>query len=168
MPRMISTSCMRGTGFMKWMPMNFSGRSVTEASRVIEMDDVLVASMQSGRKRGTQVHEDLAFDLFIFRGRFDDEIAFGESIIIERRRDPADGGDARCLVELLALDETREISAERGEASIDPFLGNVVEGDVESGDRADLRDPGAHLPGADDADRVDFNHEFLPRGMIAD
>ena len=28
MPRMISTSFMTGTGFMKCMPMNFSGRSV--------------------------------------------------------------------------------------------------------------------------------------------
>src|SRR5215471_1142457 len=35
MPRMSSTSSMSGTGFMKWMPMKRSGRSVEEASRVI-------------------------------------------------------------------------------------------------------------------------------------
>ena len=39
---------MRGTGFMKWMPMNRSGRSVTEASRVIEIDDVLEATSAFG------------------------------------------------------------------------------------------------------------------------
>jgi hypothetical protein len=32
---MISTSFMIGTGFMKCMPMNFAGRSVIAASRVI-------------------------------------------------------------------------------------------------------------------------------------
>ena len=40
MPRMSSTNCMIGTGFIKWNPMNFSGRSVRLANRVIEMDDV--------------------------------------------------------------------------------------------------------------------------------
>jgi hypothetical protein len=39
---------MRGTGFMKWMPMKCSGRSVEEASRVIEIDDVFEARMASG------------------------------------------------------------------------------------------------------------------------
>ena len=32
-----------GTGFMKCMPMNLPGRSVAAASRVIEIDEVLVA-----------------------------------------------------------------------------------------------------------------------------
>jgi hypothetical protein len=40
MPRISSTSCITGTGFMKWNPMNFSGRSVRLASRVIEIDEV--------------------------------------------------------------------------------------------------------------------------------
>jgi hypothetical protein len=42
-PRINATSCVIGTGFMEWMPMNCPGRSVTAASRVIEMEDVLVA-----------------------------------------------------------------------------------------------------------------------------
>ena len=45
MPRISSTSCIIGTGFMKWMPMKRSGRSVTDASRVMEIDEVLVASI---------------------------------------------------------------------------------------------------------------------------
>src|SRR5215470_15412442 len=43
MPRINSTRLMTGTGFMKCMPMNFAGRSVADANRVIEIDDVLLA-----------------------------------------------------------------------------------------------------------------------------
>ena len=52
MPRMSSTSSISGTGFMKWMPMNFSGRSVAAASRVIEIDEVLLATSVSGFSAG--------------------------------------------------------------------------------------------------------------------
>ena len=52
MPRMISTSCIRGTGFMKCMPMKRSGLAVTEASRVIEIDEVLEATIASGFRNG--------------------------------------------------------------------------------------------------------------------
>src|ERR1044072_3123767 len=48
MPRISSTSPIIGTGFMKCMPMNLPGRSVTEASRVTEIDEVLVASSTLG------------------------------------------------------------------------------------------------------------------------
>src|SRR6185437_5396394 len=43
MPRITSTSCIIGTGFIKWMPIKCSGRSVEAASRVTEIDEVLVA-----------------------------------------------------------------------------------------------------------------------------
>ncbi len=52
MPRMISTSFMTGTGFMKCMPMNFSGRSVAAPSRVIEIEEVLDATRQEGVRLG--------------------------------------------------------------------------------------------------------------------
>ena len=52
MPRISSTSCITGTGFMKWMPMKRSGRSVAAASRVIEIEEVFVASIASGRSTG--------------------------------------------------------------------------------------------------------------------
>src|SRR6478735_4528150 len=48
MPRISSTSPIIGTGFMKCMPRNLPGRSVTEASRVTEIDEVLVASSTLG------------------------------------------------------------------------------------------------------------------------
>jgi hypothetical protein len=40
---------------MKWMPMKRSGRSVAEASRVIESDEVLVASIASGLRMRDQI-----------------------------------------------------------------------------------------------------------------
>ncbi len=48
MPRTSSTSFITGTGFMKWMPMKRSGRSVAEARRVMESEEVLVARIASG------------------------------------------------------------------------------------------------------------------------
>ncbi len=48
MPRMSSTSCITGTGFMKWMPMKRSGCTVVAASLVIEIDDVFEARIAPG------------------------------------------------------------------------------------------------------------------------
>ena len=48
-PRISSTSAMSGTGLKKCMPMKRSARDVAAASAVIEMDEVLVASIASGR-----------------------------------------------------------------------------------------------------------------------
>ena len=55
MPRITSTSCITGTGFMKCRPMNRSGRSVLDASRVIEIDEVFEARIVSGFSTGTRV-----------------------------------------------------------------------------------------------------------------
>merc|ERR1719223_2183207 len=48
-PLMISTNFMTGTGFMKCMPMTFSGLSTAAAILVMEMDEVLVARITSSR-----------------------------------------------------------------------------------------------------------------------
>jgi len=49
--RITSTSTITGTGFMKCMPTKRSGRFVVAASVVIEIDDVLLARITSGRAR---------------------------------------------------------------------------------------------------------------------
>ena len=54
MPRISSTSCITGTGFMKWKPMNFSGRSVRLASRVIEIDEVFEVRIVCGFRCGSR------------------------------------------------------------------------------------------------------------------
>src|SRR5258708_32314081 len=48
MPGISAPSPISGAGFMKCMPMNLPGRSVTEARRVTEIDEVLVASSTLG------------------------------------------------------------------------------------------------------------------------
>ncbi len=78
MPRISSTSSINGTGFMKWMPMNCSGRSVAAASRVIDSEEVLVPMMASFFSAGTELGEDLALDLLVLDRRLDDEVAVAE------------------------------------------------------------------------------------------
>ena len=48
MPRIISTNSITGTGFMKCMPINCSGRSVAAAKRVMDSDEVLEAIIACG------------------------------------------------------------------------------------------------------------------------
>ena len=48
-PRMISTSSIRSTGLKKCMPMNCSGLGADSAIRVIEIVEVLLARIASGR-----------------------------------------------------------------------------------------------------------------------
>ena len=57
------------------MPMKRSGRSVEDASRVIEIDEVLVARMASGLSDGAEIGEDLALDVFLLGRGLDHEIA---------------------------------------------------------------------------------------------
>ena len=51
-PRISSTRFIRGTGFMKCMPMNWPGRSVLEARRVMEIEEVLEQITASGFRTG--------------------------------------------------------------------------------------------------------------------
>ena len=87
MPRMSSTSSISGTGFMKWMPMKRSGRSVDAASRVIEIDDVLVARIASGLSTGQSVAKILRLTVLLLGRRLDHEIAVAEGVERLRRRD---------------------------------------------------------------------------------
>jgi hypothetical protein len=62
---MISTSAIIGTGLKKCMPMKRSGRLVTAASLVMEMDEVLVAMMTSGATMAS-----ICFRILTFRSWF--------------------------------------------------------------------------------------------------
>ena len=57
------------------MPMKRSGRSVEDASRVIEIDEVLVAMMVSGLSDRAEVGENLALDLFLLGRGLDHDVA---------------------------------------------------------------------------------------------
>ncbi len=56
----------------------FSGRSVVAASRVIEIDEVLEATIASGFRTAHRSIEDLALDLFLLGRGLDDQVAVGE------------------------------------------------------------------------------------------
>ncbi len=83
---MISTSVISGTGLKKCSPVKRSGRSLAAASRVIEIDEVLVASSAVGLQG--QPGEDLALHRFILGRRFDDQIGIGKGGIVGGQADP--------------------------------------------------------------------------------
>ena len=56
-PRITSTSCMTGTGFMKCIPITCSGRRVRAAISVIEIELVLVARIAAGRRQPVELLE---------------------------------------------------------------------------------------------------------------
>ena len=92
MPRTSSTNSMTGTGFMKWMPMKRSGRSVAAARRVIEIEEVLVASTVVGLQKRADLRVDLALDLLVLGGRLDHEVHVGQLVHVFRAVDALDGG----------------------------------------------------------------------------
>ena len=69
------------------MPMKRSGRSVDDANRVIEIDEVFVARMASDLSDVTYIGKDLALDLFFFGCGFDHQIAIRKRVVIFRRLD---------------------------------------------------------------------------------
>ena len=87
MPRMISTSCITGTGFMKCMPITLCGRFVAPPSSVIEIDDVLLARIGSRRALRVERAKQLELGFEMFGRGFDREldVEIGE----RRRRDDA-------------------------------------------------------------------------------
>ena len=164
MPRISSTSCIIGTGFMKCMPMKRSGRSVTAARRVIEIEEVLVARIALLLEMRTKVDEDLALDRLVLGGGLDDEVGLAERgkvgaplNALQRRLHLGIGDDAaRDLARHVALDERERAF------STASFL-HVVDGHVVAGERDHMGDAVAHLAGADDADRLDRRCAGLPR-----
>ena len=82
---MTSMSFITGTGFMKCMPITFSGREVAAARRVIEIELVLVARMVGRRAQAVEVGEHLGLDLQPLDHRLDHEVGVGEGREVARR-----------------------------------------------------------------------------------
>ena len=127
MPRMSSTNCILGTGFMKWMPMKRSGLAVTEARRVIEIEEVLEATMASGLRNGRSAGKNLALDLFVLGRGLDHEIAVAEPV--ERRGDPNPVEDrlAPRFIHLALGDLARKQAVDRRQGGVDALLGDILE-----------------------------------------
>ena len=71
------------------MPITLSGRVVSAAILVIEMEDVFEARMTSGLHNAVQVAENLRLDFKLLGRRLDNQIAIRELPAIKHRRDPA-------------------------------------------------------------------------------
>ena len=140
------------------MPMNFSGRSVDDASRVIEIDDVLVPTIASGLSEGQSGGEDLPLDLLLLGRRLDDEVAVAEVVVLLRRTDALERRLAVLFADALAGDLPRHVAVDGRDPGLEAVGVDIVELDVEAGERADMRDAAAHLSRADHADLADGMH----------
>ena len=162
MPRMSSTSCMRGTGFMKWMPMNCSG-SLGDRGEPRDRDRGRIgADDRVGFEERSQTRENLALDLLVLGGRLDDEIAIAERVLAGRGRNAPERRRARpsssiCPLAIWRANRPLIVAS----AARSPLLGDVVDDDLEACLRANLRDAAAHLAGPDHAYFIDCKRHFL-------
>jgi hypothetical protein len=145
-PRTISTSFSTGTGLKKCIPITRSGRSVTEASEVIGIEDVFearTAPRAGSRRRGGRPS---CLDVCVSIDGLDQER--GRHEFVDRRDAPEHlvGVGAALLRKLL------EARAHGGEPPLGRAGVRVVERDVTAGGGDDLRDPATHLAGSDDQD----------------
>ena len=170
MPRISSTSFITGTGFMKCMPMNLLG-PVGRGGQPRDRDRRGVGGDQRvGLQMRDQLLEDLALDLLVLGRRLDDDVAVAEQVVVGARRDAL---QRRVLVlgaEILPLRDLARPGCGRSSLSA-PWqrLGvDVDQLDVEAGERADMGDAAAHLPGADDADGSELIERMSLRRRLAD
>ena len=75
---MTSTSFITGTGLKKCIPITLSGRLVSAASLVMEIDEVFEARMTSGASQPVQIAKNLRLDLKFLGSGFDDKVAIGK------------------------------------------------------------------------------------------
>ena len=101
------------------MPMKRSGRSVEDASRVIEIDEVLVAMIASGFSDGAQIGEDLALDVFLLGRRLDHEIAARQASYFSAGLMRAERRLAVVLADRLLADLARHVAVDGRHAGLD-------------------------------------------------
>ena len=134
------------------MPMKRSGRSVDAASRVIEIDDVLVPTMVSGFSAGQSAVKILRLVSSCSVAASMTRSQSPRSSSVLAGRDALDRSLAFLVADALLADLTRQIAVDGGERRGDAVGRDVVEQDVIAGQRADMGDAVAHLAGADDPD----------------
>ena len=123
---------------------------------MIEIEEVLVPTMASGLSAGTERGEDLALDVFLLGRGLDDEIAVAE--IVDASLAGAMRSSAAWRSSSLMrwrLTWRARLPLMVAKPAVDALGRDVVEHDVEAGERADMGDAVAHLTGADDADLAD-------------
>ena len=127
------------------MPMNCSGRSVEAASRVIEIEEVLVPMIASGFSAGQRLAKICALDVFFFGRRLDHDVAVLEARISLGR--PMCLSAACRSSSLIAFVRTcrARLPLMVAMPALIRSARDVVELHVEPGKRADMGDTAAHL-----------------------
>ena len=101
------------------MPMNFSGRSVAAASRVIEIDEVLLPMIASGFSAGQRSEKILRLISSFSAADLDHEIAVAELVERIRPRDAAERRLRSSSEMQLARDLPSEVAVDGGKPRID-------------------------------------------------
>src|SRR6187551_2614698 len=111
-----------------------------------------------GLQRRAKLAEDLALDLFLFGGSFDDQIATRECVIFLRRLDARERVLAVVLADRLLADLPRHVAVDGRHASLDAVRFQIIEKDGIAGERAHVSYSVAHLAGADYPDTLNLDH----------
>ncbi len=164
---MTSTSFIIGTGLKKCIPITLSGRLVSAASLVIEMDEVFDDRITSGPAHRVQVAKELRLDLEALARRLDDEVAIGQrcgrSTVAVMRASAASRGSA--VIFALATSRSRflrMVSTPRSRKRCSTSTSTTVVAAL----REDMGDAVAH--GARTNHSYSFNfHESLGCGPAA-
>src|ERR1700730_5027409 len=84
-------------------------------------------------QRRAKLGKNLAFDLLVLSGGFDDEVAVGKGVVAGRRLDPAQSRVARRWIDLVPLNLAREVARDSGEPGVDASFRDIVESDIDAG-----------------------------------
>ena len=136
---------------MKW-----AGFADAAPRRVIDSDEVLLASRVSGLRIGLSLAKISRLIGSSSVAELDHQIGGGQGLHVGRRGDAFDRYLAVGLGDLLRSNLARHVAADGGKARLDAVLGDIVDQHVKTGEGADVGDAASHLSGADDANRPDL------------
>ena len=135
---------------------------------MIEIEDVLEATIASGLRKERKRGEDLALDLFVFGGGLDHQIAVAELIEGPGHLNAIEDRLTLRVVDLPFGHLARQMAVDGRQGGVDALLGDVRQRDGHACLGGHLGDAGAHLAGADHANRLDVEcHCFVQQTACA-
>ena len=147
------------------MPMKRSGRSVDDASRVIEIDDVLEAMIASGFSDAHRSANILRLMSSFSAADLDHDVATRHGVEFFRRLDERQRVFAGVLSDRFLGDLLRHIAVDGRHAGLDAIARHVVQHHGIARQRADMGNAVAHLPGADHPDTLNIQRHVFVRSM---
>ena len=139
------------------MPMTFSGRFVSAAILVIEIEEVLVARMISGRHMRSRSRNNLRLDLKLLRRRLDHEVNRRECFTIRRCANAPKRRIFLLCRDLAFAGLALQILADRVERALQEAFLYIAQNNVISRFRKHVSNAVAHRSRADHADGLDVH-----------